>query len=364
MRILPKNCARRLCLFLFAFGIAFQALEGAENKLAAAAPKSSNASGDLQAPILAFVAQRAPLRRAIHSQQEPRARMQLRPVVGVPGAAALGDPISLPSDLTRIEISPTQTYLLAERGANQELALLSLGAGGTGPELTISGTFPRSTRIEFSISGSAAALYSASLQSVQVITGLPDSPQVSQQFNVSSLPASLTALAVSDDGTALLAGVSDGQTGGIYLISASNGIRSIASAGLPAAIRFLSQSDKAVVADSHANQVLLLSAISGAVTSNVLARSADGAKGPNRIEMIGGNRAAVVANTGSNPLIWVDMPTGKVSLVSMSYSVGALHAVNGNPVVLVSSEPSAFWLLSQTAGGTSMTYISVLSGGQ
>ena len=73
-----------------------------------------------------------------------------------------------------------------------------------------------------------------------------------------------------------------------------------------------------------------------------------------------GNRAAVVANTGSNPLIWVDMPTGKVSLVPMSYPVSALHAVNGNPVVLVSSEPSAFWLVSQTAGGPSMTYVSGL----
>jgi hypothetical protein len=230
--------------------------------------------------------------------------------------------------------------------------------------LTISGAFPRSDRIEFSISGSAAALYSASLQSVQVITGLPDSPQVSQGFGVSSLPAPLTALAVSDDGTALLAGVSDGQTGGIYLISASNGIRSVASAGLPAAIRFLSQSDSALVADSQTNQVLLLSTISGAIKSSVLAGSADGASGPNRIEMIGGNQAAVVANTGSKPLIWVDMPSGKVSLVSMSYPVRALYAVHGNPLVLVSSGPSAFWLLSQTAGGPSMTYISGLSHGQ
>jgi len=193
---------------------------------------------------------------------------------------------------------------------------------------------------------------------------LPDSPQVSQEFDVSSLPASLTALAVSDDGTTLLAGVSDGQTGGIYLVSASNGIRRLASAGLPAAIRFLSKSDSAVVADSQANQVLLLSAIGGAVTSSVLAGSADGANGPNRIEMIGGNQAAVVSNASSNQLLWVDMATGKVRLISMSYLVSALHAVNGNPLVLVFSEPSAYWLLTQTAGGPSMTYVSGFSGGK
>ncbi len=367
MQLPHKGCTRRLRLWLFAFSIAFHSLHGAENKVAvAAAPgSSSNSSRDLQVPILGFVAQRAqlshhPIARSAASQA--RGPQQVRQVVGIPSSAALGDLVALPKDLTSVEISPNQSCLIAERGANEAPALLSLGPAGAGPELIISGAFPRSERIEFSISGATAALYSASLQSVQVVTGLQGAPRVSQQFDVSALPARLTALAVSDDGTALLAGVSDGDTGGIYLITAGNGIRNIVSAKLPAAIQFLSQSDSALIADSRADQVLLLSDVTGPVTSTVLAASADGAKGPNQIQMIGGTQAALVANTNSKVLFLIDMPTRKLSLVSFSYRVVALQAVSRTPGVLISTAPSALWLVSQSSSGPLVTFVPGSSG--
>jgi hypothetical protein len=277
--------------------------------------------------------------------------------MGLPGAAALGSALSLPGDLTSVEISPTQTYLIAERGANDPPALLSLGSAGAGPELTISGAFSRSDRVEFSLSGSAAALYSVSMQRIQVITGLPGAPQVSQQFDVSSFPAPLVSLAVSDDGTALLAGVFDLNTRGIYFISAGNGIRRVASAKFPAAVRFVSQADSAVVADSEANQVLLLSDLTGAVTSSVLAGAADGARTPNQIEVIAGGKAALVSNEGSDGLIWIDLTNSKLTPVSFRFRVEGLQAVAGAPLVFISSEPASLWLVNQTTGGPSVTYV-------
>jgi hypothetical protein len=359
-----KGCARRFRLWLFAFGIALHSLHGAENKAAVAAA-ASNASSNLQVPILGFVAQQPqlshhPIARSAASQA--RGPQQVRQVVGIPGSAALGDLLALPADLTSVEISPSQTCLIAERGVNQAPAMLSLGPSGAGAELIIAGAFPRSDRIEFSISGATAALYSGSLQSVQVITGLPGSPQVSQQFDVSALPAPLTALAVSDDGTSLLAGVSDGDTGGIYLITAGNGVRRVVSAKLPAAIQFLSQSDSALIADSRADQVLLLSGVTGTVSSTLLATSADGAKGPSQIQMIGGTQAALVANTASDALFWIDLPTRKLTPVSFSYQVLALQAVSGSPVVLISTARSALWLVNQTPGGPLVTFVPGSSG--
>ena len=337
--------SRRLWLLLLVSGLSLHSVLGAENKHTVAASVSDLPS-DLQAPIVGFVAQQARLvhRVARSSAAQARQFVQVRPVVGIPGAAALGGAISLPSDLTSIAISPTQAYLIGERGTNESPALLSLGPTGAGPELTISGAFPNSDRVEFSPTGSTAALYSASLQSVQVITGLPNLPQVSQQFDVSSLPASLTALAVTDDGATLLAGVSDfrSSTGGVYLISAANGARRVASAVFPAAIRF-AQSDSAVVADSGTNQVLLFSGITGTFTSTVLAGSADGVKSPTQIEIIAGGYAVLVANTSSDALLWIDIPTAKTTPVPFLYRVEALHAVTGNPVVFVSSSPFALW---------------------
>jgi hypothetical protein len=349
-----KIFPRTLFVLWFAFGFAFPALNAAENKqaVATAAPDSS---GSLQVPVLGFVAQSAPLPlRPVDSPAQ--AALQVRPVMGKLGAAVLGNPISLPRDLTRIAVSPTQTYLLGERGESQELAVLSLAAAGAGPEVAISGTFPRSQLMEFSLSGSAAALYSASRGHAQVITGLPDAPQITQQFDLSSLPAPLTALAVSDDGSTLLVGASDGQTGAVYLVSATNGIRSLVTAGVPAAIRFLS-SDSAVVADSRASQILLLSTISGVVTSRVLAGAADGVNGPTQVEVCSANQAAVVSNGGSKLLLSIDLSTGKLTFVSMSYPVTGLHAVTGSPMVFISSESSAFWSLGLNASGPSLTFI-------
>src|SRR5260370_20859567 len=48
----------------------------------------------------------------------------IRPILGIPGAAVMGDPLKTILDLRRVAISPQQYYALAAQGEHNELALL------------------------------------------------------------------------------------------------------------------------------------------------------------------------------------------------------------------------------------------------
>jgi hypothetical protein len=68
----------------------------------------------------------------------------------------------------------------------------------------------------------------------------------------------VSAFAVSDDGSTVAVGVSDGETGALYVASTGHSMRLVASMTHPAAIAFLHNSNNAVVADDVANTVSVM----------------------------------------------------------------------------------------------------------
>src|SRR5262249_24194041 len=105
-----------------------------------------------------------------------KASQALRPVVGLPGASLLGAPLSFGYNVTAAFVAPTvdsalavaadgSTHMFQIQGGNlQEVSVDGLPAAGLG------------FTVVFSPSGKAAALYAGN--SVQVVTGLPNSPMV------------------------------------------------------------------------------------------------------------------------------------------------------------------------------------------
>ena len=287
-------------------------------------------------------------------QQNP---LRLRPVIGAPGAAVLGPAFTLPDDLTRLVISPALSFALVERATGQPLAILPISASGVAALREIPAAYAQSTRTEFSNSGSVAALYSSSRQRIQILTNLPDAPQLGPEFDLSSLPQPLTSLAVADDGATLLLGVSDGETGAVLRMSDPQTTVSLLTAGTPSSIKFL-DAGTALIADSKTSQLLLLTQLFSAPSITAVAGPDDGLANPSQIEVFAGQHLAAIANAEGNAVLTLDLNTLKLTSFPAGFAVSSLAPIaNRSGLLVVNADSTLFWLLAQTSGGTRLTFL-------
>lgn len=133
----------------------------------------------------------------------------VRPVTGLPAAAAIEDPLDLGATLTRAVASPAGDYVIAVRDAvdpaGREVVVYT-PAGGLRP---LEGARPDPASIAVSPQGSAAVLWNASSLRAQIVTGLPEAPSI-REIDAAFLGGLPQAVAISDEG-AWLTGVWAGQ---------------------------------------------------------------------------------------------------------------------------------------------------------
>lgn len=318
-------------LLAIALLIAVPVAYAAEKKASLGAHSTTTSDG-LRVPVLGFVTKAD--------------TGELRPIIGAVGAAVLGDSLVVPDAVTRMAISPAGNFALAIRSDSQPISVFAIDNAGAGAMQSITGALTSWDAIEFSASGSAAVLYSASSQRIQTVTGLPDSPQLAQDLDASTLAAPVISLAIADDGATVLAGVSDGQSGAVYRITTDGAVNMLTTTA-PSALRLIPQTDSALIADSQLNQVLLVSGLSGTPTVKQLAGADDGASGPSQIELLAGNRTAVVANSKANSLLFLDLQSSKIVSVPILGPAVSLRPVRSRTgLAAVTASPSAFWLVS------------------
>jgi hypothetical protein len=243
--------------------------------LSFAAAISAAPVSDLFGPVLGFVF-------------EPRTG-SLRPISGIPGAAKVGQPLSILHHVDNAVISPGQNYALIWRGNVPGLKLVRFDSPAEEPyELNIDDAV---TRVDFSRSGTAAAIWEA--DGVQVITGLPESPISASKMQLQWGRMDPVASAVRNDGSAILAGFSDGAVGALALWSNDSGIRLIAAPAYPAAIVFDSSGKDALVADAVSNQVILIKDAEGAAATVLVAGEDQGIRSPQSVAFDDSNELAI-----------------------------------------------------------------------
>lgn len=172
----------------------------------------------------------------------------VRPVLGIPGASTIGQPLDLGFDAAVAAVAPAQDFLLAG-GSDGRARLIRLSGGFAAEAFDALHGAPE--RIVFSPRGAAAVLVNAG--TLDVYTGLPGSPALARTLAVTASPA---ALAVSDDGEAVLA-VFDGV---LSVAGAAAEWKTLASAGKAALAAFAPASRDAAVV-SAAGSVTLYSAV-------------------------------------------------------------------------------------------------------
>jgi hypothetical protein len=121
----------------------------------------------------------------------------IRPVLGIPGAAVLGEPLDSGSVVAYASIAPEQDVAVAV-GTDGSVRLVRLGTRASQPLETLHGA-PRS--VAFSPRGSSAAFLNDS--TLDVFTGFPEKPSLARTLDLAAV-GTPSAVAISDDGTAVL----------------------------------------------------------------------------------------------------------------------------------------------------------------
>jgi hypothetical protein len=185
---------------------------------------------------------------------------QIRPMNGLPAAAALGRPANVGHELTHIAVSPSQDYVLASDARTGETLLIATSAA-TGVSTTTLDTPVKPDQIVTSPRGSAAVLWVAAAAQFEILSGLPAAPAISQ-IDASLIKGAPSAIAVSDDGQWMAAASSTG----VYQWGPDGAPHQLYGGSDASALAFFAGSSDLVVATS--SQLLSISgAISGSASS-------------------------------------------------------------------------------------------------
>ena len=273
------------------------------------------------------------------------AKKELRPILGIPGAAVLGQPLALGVDVRRVAISPLEDYVLAVGGEHNQAMVFAMSHSPSTPVM-VQGADRGADQIVISAGGKAAALYYKNGSRIEVVTGLPAAPKVGSELYLSA-GQTLTALAVADDGHTVLAAAGDrlfqAAPGGEVPLLAELG--HVAAISIPAA-------GTALIADSSHNQIHRVRGIGAGIEADVIAGPKEGIATPVAVAVSHDGSRAFVANAKSRTVSIIDLKgEAAVRSIACACTPSGLNRLAGNEtfrLTEMSSRP--MWMLD--AGGT------------
>jgi len=172
----------------------------------------------------------------------------IRPIIGIPGAAALRDRVELGTEIRGAIISPTQDYAVAARAEDAQFVVIDLRSVPAAITAA-AGTFPGADIMAVSPSGSFAAVYDHQSRTIQVVGNILQAPAAVAYFDASRIPGRLASIAISDDGAVALARFVDGDITALWVISNYVSPWPL-STDQPSAVAFIPNSHTAIVAEN------------------------------------------------------------------------------------------------------------------
>ena len=279
----------------------------------------------------------------------------VRPIFGVPGAATLGQPVMRSSGLEAVVFSPARDYALAlaPRGG-QVMLLRDLSAPGVAVGLQVA---PGAARVAISPSGDAAVLYYPEAQAVSVLTGLPDAPAVSWSLEAPYLAGGVGALAVSDEGSAVLIAAA-GDESPIWLLTPAAGARFLSSVSSSPSLAFLSKSSDAVVADAGNSTVVLVRDPAGQAETTRIGGAAEGVSRPVAVAVTADNRRVLVANAASAGVVSLSLAGEEPLALTCNCAVAGLERLAGGVAFRLSAPgESPLWLLDAASSPPRIVFV-------
>jgi len=219
----------------------------------------------------------------------------IRPMLGIPGAAYLGDAVA--TGLSAAAVSPNGTLALGVERTGRLLLYTGLSHSGAHP-VSVPGAIPGGSLFAWSADSSAAAVYAVGSLKAQIVTASAKAPAAGAAIDLSSLPGAVAAMAF--DGQRILVGVS----GGIFLASASSPPQKIADAVSPTAMALANGS--LYFADQQTQEIWQISNYAAAPAAALFANDS-GVNGPVGLQVSADGQRLFVANAGSRKLTVYDI---------------------------------------------------------
>jgi DNA-binding beta-propeller fold protein YncE len=252
---------------------------------------------------------------------------RIRPVYGLPAAAAVGPAIPADQDFSQIAASPARNYVLVSTADTGIVSVYTLEHGLV--PLANAGSAPDS--VTLSPRGSSAALWYSSINQIQVVTGLPNAPAI-RQLDASLLGSAPAALAVSDDGTWL----TGAAPGAVYAFGPNGEVNRLPVENAASVAFFQGTHD---VALANSAGVQMLTGIGGFAMVSSLLASADSSLQP-----------VAVAATSDNKTVVLADQSGSLTIIDVASGTASASDCGCQPVGLFGMAPSAFRLTGLDAG--------------
>jgi hypothetical protein len=309
---------------------AFASLAVATALCAQSQSANSGAAAGFSVPTLGFV-----------SGQNPA---QLQPILGIPGSARLGRPLSLPSTVTEIHIAPGHAYGLVQQGPSNPVAMVLLQAITSQtrklPVSPIPGVISAVDLVAFSPTGTSAAIYSRQNNQLQVLTGLPSSPQIFLNASNVAIPTPVQKLAVSDDARSVL--MSD-ASGSIYSISQNGAPLAVHHSPDVSALAFVARSHDSIICDRSLNTISILR--NSAATPIALGPATNGTCQPEGAAVAADGRTILLACPAQHAVLSIDRGSSVAHLYNVQGTPSALDRLGVGDVFLMSPPDSGtYWL--------------------
>ena len=275
----------------------------------------------------------------------------LRPVLGIPGASLLGDPVDLGMSMTAAAVSQAQDAVLAV-AADGSLHAFQLSAG-VASEVAVNGFSVSPERIVFSPSGSAAAVYGGGR--IQVLTGVGTNPHAGSIFDISALLA-----LPGNRGHSTLAGSFAVSDDGVYVLVASGSGVQVFGGGSPRqvatgrglAVAFARGNHDAVAAGTG---VVLIQDVGGAANTQSLA--AEGAlSAAVGVAFSADNSKLYVASAAARGVTGFDLGAGTSQTFTCDCTPAGIQAM-GNVYRLNEVSADPLWLLDTSAVGPRIVFV-------
>ncbi len=275
----------------------------------------------------------------------------LRPLLGIPGASTIGDPMDFGLDVTSVYVAPRQDAALVA-AADGTLHLFQIQSGSA-TESVLNGLTGVPERVVFGPSGGAAALYRAG--SIEIISGLPDSPMISGNLDASAA-GTPDSLAVSDDGTLLL--LASGTS--VVLFSSGGNLGKLTDVAGPAAVTFAPGSHDAAVADPMGAGIVWFHDLAGASTSQVVAAPDDTIQSASAVAFSADGQGLLLASPAGQSVTIFDLAGGARTAIPCTCAPTALARV-GSLFRLNEFGGDPLWLLDPGASPARIVFVPALA---
>ncbi len=173
----------------------------------------------------------------------------VRAMRGLPAAGFLDETLRPGRQLAMVQVSPRQDYILAVDASTGEVVTFAPGAVAQ----VVAGAVANPDAILLSPRGSSAALLFASINKVQIVSGLPASPSL-REIDISAVPTA-SAMAVGDDGSFAYGSYLFDRTGSMSMISVSDPILALAFLNAPDAIAVATANSVSIVQSGAAQSI-------------------------------------------------------------------------------------------------------------